>query len=647
MKKLFDILIAILMVTSFLVFIPNTASAASDWLGISSSHRDSDSGDYSGHTLAEALDGTDYWWDDDNQEHWFILDLGSIYTIEKLRGRSSSIGYDPIDVDVYVSNSKSDWGTAVAEGITTWQDGSSWVEVDSTDKDGRYIKVVIIDTEDGDNAVRWGPTGSFYEIFDAYGSSNHPLQSNPNPSDGGTNIDSNPTLNVTVSDPNGDTMNATWWSNSSGAWVQFASNNSFASGDNISQTTTNFSSCATKYYWSVNVTDGHNHWTNNTYSFTTACNWLGISSSYLDSDSGDDGNNRIEEALDGTDYWRNTSQVDTHWFILDFGETYSIKKVRGRSDMDSDPIDVDVYVSNSKSDWGTAVAEGITTWQDGSSWVEVDSTDKDGRYIKVEIISTEGGGGHYLKFGSAGGMKIFDVCGEAATGGSSNTDPAQSGESPTNATTDISVNPNLYVLVTDADGDNMNATWWSNSSGAWVQFASNGTIANNTNITQTPTNFSGYSTTYYWSLNLTDDNGGWTNDTYHFTTEAGTISFSLNTSTAAFGTVSLGTSAITSGNKFNLTNDGDVAIDVTIQVNDSTDWTYVTYANHDDVDEFTMNFTTDAWSSETNIAPTGTEISNNLAVDASVDFGLRLYMPSSSTVGSEQSWKVYISCVAH
>ena len=65
----------------------------------------------------------------------------------------------------------------------------------------------------------------------------------------------------------------------------------------------------------------------------------------------------------------------------------------------------------------------------------------------------------------------------------------------------------------------MNATWRSNSSGAWVTFASNTSIANNTNITQTNSNFSNYSSTYYWSVNLTDGEGGWDNKTFSFTTQ--------------------------------------------------------------------------------------------------------------------------------
>jgi len=98
-----------------------------------------------------------------------------------------------------------------------------------------------------------------------------------------------------------------------------------------------------------------------------------------------------------------------------------------------------------------------------------------------------------------------------------NNPPTQSGESPVNGSTGISLTPSLHVICTDSDGDTMNATWWSNSSGSWIQFASNTSIVNNTNITQTNSNFSSYSTTYWWSVNLSDGEGGWYNETYHFT----------------------------------------------------------------------------------------------------------------------------------
>ncbi len=129
--------------------------------------------------------------------------------------------------------------------------------------------------------------------------------------------------------------------------------------------------------------------------------WMGINSSHLHSSCFGWG---LEGALDGTDFWNIPVFQDQphlpHWFILDLGESTGIKKVRGRSNTDLDPIGVDIYVSDDLGSWGTAVATGITTWQDTSSWVEIDTIDKIGRYIKVEVTAIEGAGSdHYMEWG--------------------------------------------------------------------------------------------------------------------------------------------------------------------------------------------------------------------------------------------------------
>lgn len=142
---------------------------ADSWLGITSTEYDSHCGDSWGYTAEEALDGSDYWEHDVDETHWLILDLSETYTIKKVSGRSFS-NFDPTDVDVYVSDSKASWGTAVATNITTWQDTTTMQEVDTTDQDGRYIKIELIDTEFALDFLIWGydPFGT-WDIFDAYG----------------------------------------------------------------------------------------------------------------------------------------------------------------------------------------------------------------------------------------------------------------------------------------------------------------------------------------------------------------------------------------------------------------------------------------------------------------------------------------------
>ncbi len=209
---------------------------------------------------------------------------------------------------------------------------------------------------------------------------NEPTQSGESPTNESLNICPIPALYVICTDNDGDTMNATWRSNISGAWVDFASNNSIANNTNITQTNSNFSNPGTTYYWSINLTDGEGGWSNETYHFTT------------------------------------------------------------------------------------------------------------------------------------------------------NSEPTQSGESPVNQSTGITTTPALYVICTDADSDTMTATWRSNSSETWVDFATNTSISTGTNITQTNTNFSDPGVTYHWSINLTDG-CNWTNATYHFTTGAGSPTVTTNAAT--------------------------------------------------------------------------------------------------------------------
>ena len=106
--------------------------------------------------------------------------------------------------------------------------------------------------------------------------------------------------------------------------------------------------------------------------------------------------------------------------------------------------------------------------------------------------------------------------------GSINYQPDQTNEGPTNGSTGVDLSPNLNVTCSDDDSDLMNATWRSNSSGSWKIFAKNLSITTGTNIKQTNSNFSVYSTKYWWSVNLSDGHN-WNNVTYHFTTESENI----------------------------------------------------------------------------------------------------------------------------
>ncbi len=140
----------------------------------------------------------------------------------------------------------------------TW----TWTDVDNLDCD--------VEVENDP----FGPTFTMYcckvEIRVSYTPYNPPGISNPYPANGSTGVLTCPTLNITVSDAEGDSMDITWLSNSSGSWQVFGTNNSVNNGT-YHQVFSNASTNAKWWYWKVNVTDGTNYTESDVYKFYTGC----------------------------------------------------------------------------------------------------------------------------------------------------------------------------------------------------------------------------------------------------------------------------------------------------------------------------------------------------------------------------------------
>jgi hypothetical protein len=92
--------------------------------------------------------------------------------------------------------------------------------------------------------------------------------SNPYPPDGSTGISIAPTLSITVADADNDTMNITWYSNSSGSWQVFGTNNSVGNGT-YQQVFSNASVNGQWWYWNVSVDDGEVVNSSDIFSFYT------------------------------------------------------------------------------------------------------------------------------------------------------------------------------------------------------------------------------------------------------------------------------------------------------------------------------------------------------------------------------------------
>ncbi|KYK32074.1 MAG: hypothetical protein AYK22_00505 [Thermoplasmatales archaeon SG8-52-3] len=91
-------------------------------------------------------------------------------------------------------------------------------------------------------------------------------------------------------------------------------------------------------------------------------------------------------------------------------------------------------------------------------------------------------------------------------------------EKPANGTKNVDLKPELEISISDEDGETMNLTWISNSSGSWKAFASDLNVEDGTYYF-TNNNFSEFDTTYWWYLKVTDGIYTVNSPIFHFTTE--------------------------------------------------------------------------------------------------------------------------------
>ena len=99
------------------------------------------------------------------------------------------------------------------------------------------------------------------------------------PSDGATKLSLSPILNVTVTDPDGDDMNVTFYDNTSGTPTQIGADNLIPNG---SQTTYQWSGRTegNTYKWFVQVMDNQSSAVNSSeWSFTANSLWLNLKDS--------------------------------------------------------------------------------------------------------------------------------------------------------------------------------------------------------------------------------------------------------------------------------------------------------------------------------------------------------------------------------
>ena len=192
-------------------------------------------------------------------------DKGAISKVEiRAFGKYSGSGYPPHDIVLktvggthyFIPGTTGDWSSWYditnnpnAPNPWTWTDIDNLVvEVEAATEGAYTLHCSKVDVR-----VTYNP---------------NPVISNPYPSSGSNGITIAPVLNITVSDPEGDTMNITWLSNSSGSWQVFGTNFSVGNGT-YHQMFSNATVNGQWWYWKVNVSDGTNTVTSNVFSFYT------------------------------------------------------------------------------------------------------------------------------------------------------------------------------------------------------------------------------------------------------------------------------------------------------------------------------------------------------------------------------------------
>ncbi|MFH1101553.1 MAG: C25 family cysteine peptidase [Methanobacteriota archaeon] len=291
--------------------------------------------------------------------------------------------------------------------------------------------------------------------------------SNETPTNGTTNLSvGDHIIGISVSDYEGDLMNITFLTNASGSWEDIGFNSSQYNGTYAQDY--DFLNYNTSYWWSVHVHDiaGNSGWTNETYSLRTR---------------------PLHSATPPENFIAvtyNKTQINLTWSLgTNATQTYI---ERATTQLWNRGTGLLVYNDSGEYYDDHDLVTGVTYYYQAWCWDEEDMV------WSIENASTSN-------------ITINCV-------------PRFSNESPQNYSVNESRNPVLSIMVSDLDGDSVNVSMWTNSSGQWSSMGYNISLINN-NYHQNTTLFNNYSTTYWWSVNCTDGEN-WTNATYVFMTRA-------------------------------------------------------------------------------------------------------------------------------
>ncbi len=349
-------------------------------------------------------------------------------------------------------------GSGIGDG-TYSATNTSWVTSHST----KYWWSVNVS-----NDLAW--TNETYFFTTSY----PPQISSPNPNNGSSSPVT-PICSITVSDPDGGTVNVSFYENSTGPWLLQQTNinvdvssSAIVEWDNYSNATV----IPQKYWWKVNASDGKGGFTEEIYHFTTVANnppvlsfekpknpstGLQTSLSVI--------NTTIEDPEGGSMDW----SIETS---PDIGSNSGIGDSNG-----SITCSISGLSAGTTYYWFVNVTDGVLSTNSTYSFIT--------SYPSIITLITP---------------------------------------SP-NGTAGISLQPTCQIWANDTDGDPLNITWAHNISGSYVNQYTNVTVSANSTVSYQFLDFTNNSRTYYWKVYV-DDGSSNISQWFYFTTEE--INTSIN-----------------------------------------------------------------------------------------------------------------------
>ncbi len=481
--------------------------------------------------------------------------------------------------DIYINFTISDSGWTQWDNTSNPDTGSPWSWNFNYPNGTGYYEFYSIGNKSGSpNETAPGSADAICKY------NNLPTITNEIPSNGSTNIQVLPQMNITINDADGDLMTITWYSNSSGSWQVFGTNSSVGNGT-YHQTNSNFSEPLTTYWWYVNVSDIVDTSTSGLYYYfstglttptVTTNTSTGVEETnatlhgYLSTNGGEVCTVRFEYGTT-TNYGTNTtnqSKTAGNEFTdeitsLTPGQIYHYRAYANNTygsavgtDMmfltkPQPPTSLVAQTNNSNSIYLT----WITGAGANNTYIERNTTGLTSWDIGQGTMIYNGSGTNYEDTGLTPGFTYYyqawsyatwtDITtlqqwsdNNASNSNTTNIDPTIELITPFNGSTNIGLQPICQIWANDTDGNTLNVYWYENTTGDWVLRQTNASISANTTVSWTFSQASSYGFNYWWkvAVNDTKDNiTAW----YYFTTQT------LNTSVDSITPYIITTSPLT------------------------------------------------------------------------------------------------------